>query len=89
MRGLQHLAERYCREENYRDGLVINQRLLTLEPWHEAGHRLQMKMLALDGQRSAALTQYQRLQHMLAEELAVEPDADTVALYEAIRRRGL
>lgn len=86
MQGLLTLTECYCAGGNYTEGLLTGQRLLTLEPWHEAGHRLQMKMLALAGQRSAALTQYQRLQQVLADEFAVEPDAATVALYEAIRR---
>lgn len=84
VQGLYQLAERYYSQDDYREGLVTCRRLLALDPWHEAGHRLQMKLLALDGQRSAALSQYQRLQQLLADELAVEPEVETHQLYEAI-----
>ena len=39
-------AQRYARQ------------LLALEPWHEKAHRQLMQALALDGQRGAALAQY-------------------------------
>jgi len=86
VQGFQQLMERYDQQGDYRAGLAAGQRLLTLEPWHEAGHRLQMTLLARDGQRGAALNQYQQLQQILADELAVEPEPVTTALYEAIRR---
>ncbi|MEZ4863073.1 MAG: tetratricopeptide repeat protein [Caldilineaceae bacterium] len=85
IQGLQKLAERYYTADNYRQGLIATQRLIALEPWHEAGHCLQMKLLALDGQRHAAVTQYQRLQYVLAEELGIEPELATTILYEQIR----
>ena len=60
-------------------------RLLTLEPWQEEAHRDLMRLLALSGRRSAALVQYERCRQMLADELDVEPAAETTALYERIR----
>jgi predicted ATPase/DNA-binding SARP family transcriptional activator/predicted negative regulator of RcsB-dependent stress response len=86
VQGFQQLMERYDQEGDYRAGLVAGQRLLMLEPWHEAGHRRQITLLARDGQRGAALNQYQQLVQILADELAVEPEPVTTALYEAIRR---
>ncbi|MEZ4735684.1 MAG: BTAD domain-containing putative transcriptional regulator [Caldilineaceae bacterium] len=86
IQGLYQLAERYWAQGDYTAGLVAGRRLLALDPWHEAGHRLQMQLLALDGQRGAALTQYQLFQQGLAAELAVEPEPVTAALYEQIRR---
>jgi len=56
-----------------------------LEPWQEEAHREIMRLLALSGQRTAALAQYEACQHSLVEELGVEPSAETRALYEGIR----
>ena len=44
-----------------------------------------MRVLTLDGQRSAALHQYYTCRDLLRDELGVEPTEETVALYEAIR----
>jgi len=60
-------------------------RQLELDPWREEAHRQMMRVLALDGQRSAALTQYDTCRRVLAEELDVEPSAETRELYEQIR----
>jgi DNA-binding SARP family transcriptional activator len=61
------------------------QRWLELEPWAEAAHRHLMQLLLWRGQRSAALTQYETCRQRLAQELGIEPEAETVRLYEAIR----
>ncbi|MEZ4863068.1 MAG: BTAD domain-containing putative transcriptional regulator [Caldilineaceae bacterium] len=83
--GLQRLAERYLTAADYTAGLATTQRLLALEPWHEAAHRLRMHCLALDGQPAAALSQYEQLQQLLADELGVQPSTETTALYQEIR----
>ena len=64
-------------------------RLLQLEPWQEEVHQALMRLLALDGQRAAALAQYETCRRVLAEELGVEPLPETVALYERIRAGAL
>jgi DNA-binding SARP family transcriptional activator len=48
-------------------------RQLELDPWREEAHCQMMRALALDGQRSAALAQYETCRRVLAEELGVEP----------------
>jgi DNA-binding SARP family transcriptional activator len=58
---------------------------VALEPWSEEAHRTLMRVLALDGQRSAALHQYHTCRDLLRDELGVEPTEETVALYEAVR----
>ena len=58
---------------------------IALEPWSEEAHRTLMRVLTLDGQRSAALRQYYTCRDLLRDELGVEPTEETVALYEAIR----
>jgi predicted ATPase/DNA-binding SARP family transcriptional activator len=59
--------------------------LLTLNPWQEEAHRLMMLLKALSRQRSEALIQYKKCCQALADNLGVEPGADTTELYERIR----
>ena len=63
---------------------IIEQQL-RLEPWREAAHRQFMCVLALRGQRNAALAQFEHCRQILAAELGVEPDAETIALYTRIK----
>ncbi len=60
-------------------------RQLELDPWREEAHCQVMRALALDGQRTAALAQYETCRRVLAEELGVEPSAETRDLVEQIR----
>jgi predicted ATPase/DNA-binding SARP family transcriptional activator len=60
-------------------------REVELEPWQEESHQQLMRLLAFRGQRSAALAQYESCRRVLAEELGVEPAAETTRLYEQIR----
>jgi DNA-binding SARP family transcriptional activator/predicted ATPase len=64
-------------------------RQIELEPWDEIAHQQLMRSLALAGQRSAALAQYEACRRQLAEELGVEPSAETTRLYEQIREGRL
>ena len=82
---ITHLTE----QGDITQGIVYARRLLTLEPWREAAHRQLMLLLAQDGQRSAALNQFETCTHLLVEELGVEPGPETVALYERIRAGDL
>jgi WD40 repeat protein/DNA-binding SARP family transcriptional activator len=60
-------------------------RQLQLEPWREEAHRQLMRLLALGGQRTTALAQFETCRRILAGELGVKPSAETVALYEQIK----
>jgi predicted ATPase/DNA-binding SARP family transcriptional activator len=73
-----------CRNE---DATAIDyaRRQLELEAWQEEAHRLLMRALARDGNRAAALAQYQTCQRILMKELGIEPEPDTTALYEQIK----
>ncbi len=64
-------------------------RHVELEPWQEESHRQLMRLLALTGQRSAALAQYETCCRLLAAELGVEPAEETTKLYEEIRDGAL
>jgi predicted ATPase/DNA-binding SARP family transcriptional activator len=82
---LSHLASYYERRGDYERARHFAWRQVALEPWREEAHRQLMQLLALDGQRSAALAQYKACRRALAEELGVEPADETVALYERIQ----
>jgi predicted ATPase/DNA-binding SARP family transcriptional activator len=63
-------------------------RQVALEPWREESHRQLMRLLAYEGQRSAALSQYETCRRVLDDEFGVRPTAETTALYDKIRDDG-
>ena len=69
----------------FSEGIQYAQQLLALDPLQEETHRQLMQLYALDSQRPAALAQYDECAAILAEELGVEPDEATTALYEQIK----
>ena len=76
----------YCEARgDYPAAQAYARQQIALEPWSEEAHRTLMRVLTLDGQRSAALHQYCTCRDLLRDELGVEPTEETVALYEAIR----
>ncbi len=85
LQGLHNLAEQAEATGDYAQGLVYARKQLELEPWLEDAHQQVMRLLAQDGQRSAALAQYEACQQLLMKELGVQPSAETTRLYEAIR----
>jgi predicted ATPase/DNA-binding SARP family transcriptional activator len=60
-------------------------RHVQLEPWCEDAHRQVMRLLAVGGQRTAALAQYEACRQILHADLGVEPEAATTILYRTIR----
>jgi len=82
---LGQLAETSLDQGDFASGIKAARHLLSIEPWDEAGHRQLIKLLAADGQRSAALAQYETCRQRLADELGVAPSAETTALVETIR----
>jgi DNA-binding SARP family transcriptional activator len=78
-------------EELERRGFETNarqmaDRALDLEPRSEPAIRLLMRSLALSGDRAAALSRFDHFRKLLAESLGTEPEADTLALGERLRR---
>ena len=71
--GDHHKAQRLARQQ------------LGLEPWREEAHRQLMQALALSGERSAALAQYELCRRVLLEELGIEPAPETQTLLARIR----
>lgn len=69
----------------FSDSIQHAQQLLALDPLQEQIHRQLMRLYAFDNQRSAALSQFEQCAAVLANELGVEPDEETVALYEQLK----
>lgn len=85
LHALQSLSASYAAAGDLpRQGDTLR-RLLHLHPWQENAHRDLMDVLARSGQRAAALAQYARCRQILADELGVEPAAETTALYRLIQ----
>ncbi|MBE7549977.1 MAG: tetratricopeptide repeat protein [Anaerolineales bacterium] len=89
IQALHTLAAHHAEQGELPEGIAVIRRLLGLEPWREEAHRQLMLLLARDGQRSAALAQYELCVKVLAEELGVETGPETKAVYERIRAGDL
>ncbi len=89
MDGLYRLSALQTEARLFSEGIDTLNRLLKLEPWMEEAHRQLMLLLAVSGQRSAALSQYETCAALLSEELGVDPSAETIALYQKIRAEEL
>jgi len=79
------LASYYERRGDFQAARRHALRQLELDPWREEAHCQMMRALALDGQRTAALAQYETCRRVLAGELGIEPSAETRDLVEQIR----
>jgi DNA-binding SARP family transcriptional activator len=64
----------------------IYQRVVRMEDLREDAHRRLMQCLAQNGERGRALRHYERLVALLRDEIDAEPEDETVALYECIRK---
>ncbi|MBV9547669.1 MAG: bacterial transcriptional activator domain-containing protein, partial [Chloroflexi bacterium] len=90
LRGMYLLALRAqvdacMRRGRWSEGVSVARRLVEEETWLEEAHCQLMLMLARSGQRQAALDQYEACRRALREELAVEPQPETRALFNRLR----
>jgi predicted ATPase/DNA-binding SARP family transcriptional activator len=81
---LAWLVSYYRRRGEYADAISMARRMLEIDPLREASQRDLMRLLAISGQRSAALAQYERCRKLLDDELGIAPEAETIALYQSI-----
>lgn len=82
---LSTLTEEQLRTGNMGKAIQYARRQLEIEPEHEEAHQQLMYLLAINGQRSAALAQFDQCQRLLQKELSVEPSAETIQMRDAIR----
>lgn len=86
---LQQLIRWQAARGNLEQAIHYGRRWLAIDPLHEPAQRQLMKLYGWSGQWTAAQRQYQDCLRLLDEELGVEPEEETTALYEAIRSRQL
>jgi predicted ATPase/DNA-binding SARP family transcriptional activator len=79
------LMDSYLSQGAYISGIARATQLLHLDPLREKTYRQLMELLALSGEREAALTQYETCRRVLQAELGVAPVPQTTALFEHIR----
>ncbi|NOZ95273.1 MAG: tetratricopeptide repeat protein, partial [Acidobacteria bacterium] len=82
---LAQLVSHHTQRGEYDQAVRYARQQLTLDPWLEEAHRELMRLLALTGQRGAALAQYETCRRLLERELGLEPLEETTALYRQIR----
>ena len=85
---LRNLISYHERRKEYKQACIYGERLIALEPWSESSHRTMMRLLAMNGKRSASLRQYQDCVEMLDNELGVTPTSETTELFEKIKEWG-
>ncbi|MCP4286970.1 MAG: AAA family ATPase [Gammaproteobacteria bacterium] len=85
MEALHHLGRGHAQLGTYEIAYQYAGRAVELEPTWEGAHRDLMRLLALNGQRTAALAQYETCRSRLVDELGIEPEKETVTLYKQIQ----
>ncbi len=81
---LIRLTEEFERTRDYNRAIGMARKLIQLEPWRERTYRSLMRLLALTGEREAALRLYAQCVEVLDDELAVAPADETTALYQRL-----
>lgn len=81
---LSRLVDHFENRGNFEQAIVLMRHTTELEPSHEESHQRLIGLLIQVGQRSAALTQYERCVQALREELDVAPSAQIQQLYQRI-----
>jgi WD40 repeat protein/DNA-binding SARP family transcriptional activator len=84
LQALDRLVHQYEAQGELERALGAGWRQLELDPWRESAHHQVMRLLALSGQRPAALAQYQTCRRLLADGLGAEPSAETRELYDLL-----
>ncbi len=87
LQALQALLVVYKQTGDYVAALTTAQRLVAMEPFHEAIHREIMRLYHLTGRDAEAIAQYHHCRDILHRELNVTPSPETEALYQALVRR--
>ena len=82
---LQKLMDHCEARQDYEAGIEYGMRILRSDLARERTHRGLMRLHYMAGNRTEALRQYERCAAILHQELEVEPDQQTVALYKQIQ----
>jgi DNA-binding SARP family transcriptional activator/pimeloyl-ACP methyl ester carboxylesterase len=86
---LQKLIEWHIQLGELEQSIACARKWLAQDYFHEPAHRMLMQLYAWSGQRAAALRQFQECVRILKQELDVEPEDETLELFEVIKARQL
>ena len=67
--------------------ITISKNILSIDPLHESSHQTLMHLYTLINRRESAIKQFKECEQVLQQELSVEPQKETVELYEMILNR--
>jgi len=81
---LEQLAHFSAQTGDYKSAEVFARRQIELDPLQENAHRQLIQVFCVQGQRSAALTAFEKCRQILWEELGVEPENETALLHNQI-----
>jgi DNA-binding SARP family transcriptional activator len=84
VRGLIWLMRHYRARQEHDRALACGQKVLEIDPLREEIYREMMRLHAARGERALAVRQYEQCRQALAQELAIEPMAETQALYHRL-----
>lgn len=71
-------------QDDLRAAFTFAHRQVELDPLRESAYRQQMRSLARQGERSAALAIFERCRTRLHSELGLDPEPDTLALHQQL-----
>jgi tetratricopeptide (TPR) repeat protein len=86
---LHILTEMQAGRGDFEAALYYAQRQIALDPFYEPAYRQGMHIQALHGLRPQALALYEQCRQILADEMGVEPDSETTALWQQIKEGTL
>lgn len=86
---LNTIGQAAVSNRDYIAAVQQTRKLLKLDAYQEQAHRRLMSALTRSGDRHAALTHFAQMKTLLKEELGVDPDAETLAIYQAIKNGEL
>ncbi len=82
---LDTLVEASILNQEVQTGLFYTHQVLALEPDRECTHRQLMEIYLLQGDRTAAIRQFDQCAKLLKEEYGIEPAESTIAVYQLAR----
>ena len=82
---LDALVRSAIEHQDYPTGLAAVRKSLTIDNLREESHRQLMLLLALSGDRSASVAQYESTRRILVQELGIEPGEETQSLIQRIK----
>lgn len=88
VRALEQLIEVREQQRQFNAAIKNAQRLLRVDPLHEAGYRGLMRLHMANDDQARALSAYHRCAALLRQELGVDPSPATQAIYQRLLQAG-